>query len=127
MKINKNKDYVLGKSYKKRILIEDLKKKRETIVKSDVGLDEIRKNLEEKFFDINKRLEQNKMDFMGEISRVENKKVLPPPPVPITGEDSTKKVKEVEERLLSRITELEEIVYELKQRKPRTSGAVVLE
>jgi len=38
MKINKNKDYILGKSYKKRILIEDLKEKvnlvEEAIVRS---------------------------------------------------------------------------------------------
>lgn len=117
-----------GREIKSMVLqIEDLKKKRETVVKSDAGLDGIRKDLEEKFFDINKKLEQSRMNLMGEISRVENQKVLPPPPAPIAGEDSTKKVKEVEERLLSRITELEKGIYELKQRKPRTSGAIVLE
>ena len=85
-------------------------------IESVEGLNEIKKDIEEKFFDINKKLEQTKSNFMGEITRVENKKDLPPPPMPIeSGEDSEEfknELRELKEELLSRIEELENNINE---------------
>lgn len=100
--------------------IETLKKRPRTVAVADGETEEVRKDLEEKFFDINKRLEQTKINLMGEISRVENKK---PPAVPDSGDS-----KEEEKQLISRIEGLENEIYDLKHRKKsRDSGAVILE
>lgn len=100
--------------------IETLKKRPGTVAVADGEVDEVRKDMEEKFFDINKRLEQTKINLMGEISRLENKK---PPAVPESGDS-----KEEEKQLVSRIDELENEIYDLKHRKKsRGSGAVILE
>lgn len=84
------------------------------------GMSEIRKDIEEKFFDINRRLEQAKEDFRGEITRIENRPVHVP--MQRQEEDAGK-----EEKLHSRISLLEKEIYDLKKRKKRNYGAVVLE
>jgi len=113
-----------GREIKKLISEMDGLKRTKTsgTAPKDEGLDELKKELEEKFFDINKRLEQSKMNLMGEISRMEK---LPSPPS--SGEDFTEKINKLREELLPRIEELEDELYQLKHRKPRRSDAVVVE
>ena len=82
---------------------------------------DMRKELDEKFFDVNSRLEEYRKNLLDEISRVENKRGLPPPP-PAKNES----VKELREEMMSRIRGLEEEIYELRK-KMNSRGALVVE
>mgnify|MGYP006305720845 FL=1 len=81
----------------------------------------IRKEFEDRFFDINKRLEEYRKNLLDEIKRVENKRNLPPPPQMEGGS-----VRELREEMLSRIRGIEKELYELRKMTDRR-GAMIVE
>ncbi len=112
--VNENKKEI------KRIIseIEELKKMPRSFPVKEI--EELKNRWDEKFFEINKRLEETKKILLGEISRVENEKVSS------SGTGNSDELNKIRSEMLSRIEKLENENYELKRHK-KSSGAIIVE
>jgi len=100
--------------------IEVLKKAGGSSGNFPVNLKELEEKWEERFFEVNKRLEETKKLLLDEITRVENKRLppLPPPPQPL---------EEFKSDVLKRIERVENEIFDLKQKIKEKSSAVIVE